>query len=262
MQEELDLVQRKIKNRKAAGLDEISPEVWKTRKFDNLLLWYFNAVYNQNTIDRWTKGWILPFAKKGDLREAKNYWGITLTFIAANIYNGLLPKCIEAKIEEILRKNQNGFWRKRSTSQILTICQILGVHAKNPRSNTIIIIIHRLLQGIWLYIYIYIHRYIYIHKYIYIYIYIHINIYIYIYIYTYIYTHTYINIYHHHHHHIVLAARISLTLFRHSSLSFIALGRSSGQQPVSSHIKYIYTYINIYIHTHTHIHIYTYWPNE
>ena len=37
---------------------------------------------------------------------------------------------------------------------------------------------------------------------------------------------------HHHHHHIVLAARISLTLSRHSSLSFIALGRSSGQQPV------------------------------
>ena len=37
------------------------------------------------------------------------------------------------------------------------------------------------------------------------------------------------------HHHIVLAARISLTLSRHSSLSFIALGRSSGQQPVSSH---------------------------
>ena len=35
---------------------------------------------------------------------------------------------------------------------------------------------------------------------------------------------------HHHHHHIVLAARISLTLSRHSSLSFIALGRSSGQQ--------------------------------
>ena len=30
----------------------------------------------------------------------------------------------------------------------------------------------------------------------------------------------------HHHHHIVLAAWISLTLSRHSSLSFIALGRS------------------------------------
>ena len=44
----------------------------------------------------------------------------------------------------------------------------------------------------------------------------------------------------HHHHHIVLAARISLTLSRHSSLSFIALGRSLGQQPVSSHSCWMY----------------------
>ena len=38
----------------------------------------------------------------------------------------------------------------------------------------------------------------------------------------------------------MLAARISLTLSRHSSLSFIALGRSSGQQPVSSHSCWMY----------------------
>ena len=44
----------------------------------------------------------------------------------------------------------------------------------------------------------------------------------------------------HHHHHIVLVARISLTLSRHSSLSFIALGRSSGQHPVSSHSCWMY----------------------
>ena len=41
--------------------------------------------------------------------------------------------------------------------------------------------------------------------------------------------------FHHHHHHVALVARISLTLSHHSSLSFIALGRSSGQHPVSSH---------------------------
>ena len=40
---------------------------------------------------------------------------------------------------------------------------------------------------------------------------------------------------HHHHHHIVLLARISLTLPRHFSLSFIASGRSSGLHPVPSH---------------------------
>ena len=62
-QEELDSVLRKIKNRKAAGLDEIPPEVWKTRQFDDILLRHCNAVYNQNPIDRWMKGCILPFPK-------------------------------------------------------------------------------------------------------------------------------------------------------------------------------------------------------
>ena len=47
--------------------------------------------------------------------------------------------------------------------------------------------------------------------------------------------------YHHHdHHHVTLVARISLTLSRHSSLSFIAPGRSSGQHPVSSHSCWMY----------------------
>ena len=36
--EKLDSVLRKITDRKAAGLDEILPEVWKTRQFDNILL--------------------------------------------------------------------------------------------------------------------------------------------------------------------------------------------------------------------------------
>ena len=116
-QEELESVLRKIKNRKAAGLDEIPPEVWKTRQFDDILLRHCNAVYNQNPIDRWMKGCILPFLKKGDLRLAKNYRGITLTSIAAKIYNALLRNCIEPKIDNILRKNQRNFRRNRSTGR-------------------------------------------------------------------------------------------------------------------------------------------------
>ena len=53
-------------------------------------------------------------------------------------------------------------------------------------------------------------------------------------------THVYIYIYIYHHHHIELVARVYLTLSRHSSLSFIALGRSSGQHPVSSHSCWMY----------------------
>ena len=40
---------------------------------------------------------------------------------------------------------------------------------------------------------------------------------------------------HHPHHHVVPPARISLTLSRHSSQSFIASGRSSGLHPISLH---------------------------
>ena len=79
------------------------------------------------------KGCVPPFPKKGDLGLAKNYRGITLTSIAAKIYNALLRNRIKPKIDNILMKNQNGFWRNRSTtSQILTISRILkGVRAKN-----------------------------------------------------------------------------------------------------------------------------------
>ena len=86
------------------------------------------------------KGCILPFPKKGDLGLAKNYRGITLTSIAAKIYNALLRNRMEPEID-ILRKNQNGFQRNRSTtSQILTIRRILeGVRAKNQQATLLFV---------------------------------------------------------------------------------------------------------------------------
>ena len=137
-QEELDSVLKKIENIKAAGLDEIPPEIWKTGQFDNIQLRQCNAVYNQNPIDKMDEGmYAPPFPKKGNLGLAKTYRGINLTSIAAKICNALLRNCIEPKIDNILRKNQNGFWRNRSTtSQILTIRRILeGVRAKNLQAT-------------------------------------------------------------------------------------------------------------------------------
>ena len=82
-----------------------------------------------------------PFPKKGDHGLARNYRGITLTSIAAKIYNALLRNRIEPKIDNILRKNQNGFRRNRSTtSQILTIRRILeGVRAKNLQATLLFV---------------------------------------------------------------------------------------------------------------------------
>ena len=97
---------RKIKNRKAAGLDEIPPEVWKTRKFGDIPLRHCNAVYNQNPIDRWMKRCSLPFPKMGDLGSAKNYRGITLTSIAAKTYNAILRNRVEPKINNIFGRTK------------------------------------------------------------------------------------------------------------------------------------------------------------
>ena len=96
-------------------------------------------------MDRWMKGCIPPFPKKGDLGLAKNYRGITLISIAAEM--PCYKNRIEPKIDNIFMKNQNGFRKNTSTtSQILTIRRILaGVRAKNLQAT---LVVRRLYQGL------------------------------------------------------------------------------------------------------------------
>ena len=88
--QELNNATKSINNGKACGLDEIPAEVWKLTEFQNILLNFCNSVYSKNQIKRWTEGCLLPFPKKGDISRANNYRGITLTSIAAKIYNLML----------------------------------------------------------------------------------------------------------------------------------------------------------------------------
>ena len=76
---------------------------------------------------------ILPFPKKGDLLLTTNYSKITFTPIAAKVYSSMLINRIQPDIEKVLRLNQNGFRKNRSTvDQILTIWRIIeGVRTKN-----------------------------------------------------------------------------------------------------------------------------------
>ena len=57
------------------------------------------------------------------------------------MYNALLRTRIEPKIDNILRKNQNGFWRNTSTTlQILTIRRILeGVSVRNLQATLLFV---------------------------------------------------------------------------------------------------------------------------
>jgi hypothetical protein len=131
--DELNQALKRIQSGKACGIDNIPAEVWKHGAFNDILLKLCNDVYSGNPIDRWTEGCLLPFPKKGDLGSTKNYRGITLTSIAAKIYNSMLLNRIRPHIDPVLRKNQNGFRTNRSTTgQILTIRRIIeGVKNKN-----------------------------------------------------------------------------------------------------------------------------------
>ena len=123
---ELDLVLKKVQNKKAAGLDGIPPEVWKTGKFNDLLLYYCNEVYKGNVTQSWTERCILPFRKKDYLIKTSNYRGTTVTSIAAKICNALLLNRIQPEMEKILRRNQNGLRKGRSTiGQILKVIRII-----------------------------------------------------------------------------------------------------------------------------------------
>ena len=102
---------------------------------------------DQNNSTTYCSDTVMPYmikillSEKGDLGFAENYQGITLTSIAAKIYNALLRNRIEHKIDNILRMSQNGFRKKRYlTPQILTIHQILeGVRAKNLEATILFV---------------------------------------------------------------------------------------------------------------------------
>ena len=47
--EKLNVVVKNIKSRKATSIDEISPEIWWTSKFDSILVRLCNAEHKQNT---------------------------------------------------------------------------------------------------------------------------------------------------------------------------------------------------------------------
>ena len=62
--DEIDKAVRSITNCKAVGIDTISAEVWKLEVFKDILLHFSKSVYNQDPIQRWNEGCLLPFPKK------------------------------------------------------------------------------------------------------------------------------------------------------------------------------------------------------
>ena len=117
-----------IKSEKAAGEDEIRPEILKALTGKEILwltrmckvTWKFGK-----TSRYWQTSVIIPIFKKEDRKQCTNYRGISLLSLPGKVY----AKCLERKCREIveskLEDGQCGFRPGRSTTdQIFTLKQI------------------------------------------------------------------------------------------------------------------------------------------
>ena len=140
--DELQEVIKTIKSSKSPGLDNIPPAVWKLPALQEDLLGFCNDCLMEGEIpDAWKTASIIPVPKKGDLSKPGNYRGISLAPVAAKVFNKLLLNRIYPHIDPLLRPNQNGFRKGRSTlPQILAIRRIIQECRIGNRSAAIVFV--------------------------------------------------------------------------------------------------------------------------
>ena len=116
---------KKIKNGKAAGVDNIPPEALKiggevtVDALHSLLLkiWNIEAIPSE-----WNRGLLAKLPKKGDLTQCKNWRGIMLLVISSKIMTRVLLERMKEAMEAKLRDEQAGFRAGRSCcDQIATL---------------------------------------------------------------------------------------------------------------------------------------------
>ena len=114
--EELQKGLNKLNKSKTPGPDNIPAIIWKNSLFHKQLLDFCNETMKGNKPEALSRSTIIPLPKKGDLSLPSNYRGITLSALAAKLYNTMLLNRISPHLDPILRRNQNGFRKGRSTT--------------------------------------------------------------------------------------------------------------------------------------------------
>ena len=127
--EEVQRAIKQTKNHKAAGWDELFPEMFKMDEeiLPITITRLFNRVFETGKVPLgWKKGIIIKIPKKGKLDECGNWRGITLTPIISKIFSKVLLNRFEEKLDKRLRDVQAGFRRNRGCAdQIFTIRHII-----------------------------------------------------------------------------------------------------------------------------------------
>ena len=142
--DEISLAIRKLKTNKAAGNDNIPPELFIHGQHELLphlqrllsLIWKEEKIPND-----WKTAVIVPIHKKDDKAKCSNYRGISLLNIAFKILEAILKNRLEPAYDTVARDNQAGFKKKRGCrDQIFAIRQIVEQKHEYNRQTVLVFI--------------------------------------------------------------------------------------------------------------------------
>ena len=118
---------------KAAGGDEIPPELWKLLSSEvegvGQLLGLCNACWEQKSIpDKWREATVVLLFKKGDVSVPENYRPISLLSIGYKVLALMIQKRLQIPATEArIRNTQYGFRPKRGTVAAISIVRRISM---------------------------------------------------------------------------------------------------------------------------------------
>lgn len=139
-EEEIYTVMRRMKTKKAAGLDDIPMEAWLfgSEAVKHSLVELLKKVWKEGRMPvKWRRSIIVPLHKRGDVNDIGNYRGISLLCSAYKIFAEILKRRLEHVMEKkkILPESQAGFRKGRSTMDNIYILNHITQRKRNVSGN-------------------------------------------------------------------------------------------------------------------------------
>ena len=125
--EELNDALQKVKEGRAAGVDEIRPEMVKTMGTNGVawLLQIFRNIWKSGRCPSdWSTAALVPLYKKGDIADCNNYRGISLLSLPSKLFATVLLRRCQKLAEHVLSEEQTGFRRGRGTTDAIFTLRI------------------------------------------------------------------------------------------------------------------------------------------